>query len=301
MSLSQLSKRHDIQLCYPFSESRLFNRGQVRSRWTSPWLIQPKLNGERCRAIVSPEGRCLLFSSSAELITTLPHINQQLLSLPPAEYDGELYTHGWTFSQIHSAVSTKMSIHPDAPYVDFHIFDIVDESMQQIERLGQLNGAIVRHSQGLHSIYLVPWHIVSTLDEVMSLYDQFIFQGYEGFVLKELSAPSIRRRSPYWMKFKPRARDTYPISRLIEATSADGQPLSMLGAFECYDSLGSVFKVGAGKLTHSERREIFLEGVPPNSFLLVEYQTLSDAAGVPHFSRAVKVISPSEAEQYENC
>ena len=49
------ARRKGIMLCAPLEEKRLL-------RWTPPYLVQPKLNGERCRAIHTPEGYILVSS-----------------------------------------------------------------------------------------------------------------------------------------------------------------------------------------------------------------------------------------------
>ena len=102
------------------------------------------------------------------------------------------------------------------------------------------------------------------------------------------------------MKFKPKQSDVYKITSINEAHSDSGHPLSMVGAFVCADRNGTEFRVGAGKLSHEERRKLWerwQDGlIPPTAMLRIEYQTLSDAAGVPHFSRAVEVLEEGEFE-----
>lgn len=291
-------KRANIQLCYPFSEARLLNQGRLQSRWTPPYVYHHKLNGERGRAVVS-DGRCLLFSSTNELITTLPHINSQLLYLPDGQYDGELYVHGWPLNRIHSAISTITTVHHEAKDIQFHLFDYITKGPLH-ERLALLNSIYSERAEDLPHIFKLFNYLVNDLDEIMERYEESISLGYEGFVLKDLNSPYIQRpsfayRSPYWMKFKPKQRDIYPIVKFHEAISEAGYGLQMLGSFTCVDSEGNFFSVGAGKLSHEERRYLWGEGLLPGSRLLIEYQTLSDVAGVPHFSRAVKLILPGEA------
>lgn len=291
-------ERCNIQLCYPFSEARLLNQGRLRSTWRPPYIYHHKLNGERGRAVVS-EGRCLLFSSTDDLITTLPHINQQCLYLPDGQYDGELYVHGWPLNRIHSAISTLSTVHPEAKDIQLHLFDYISSDPLHV-RLAILNDIHSARAADLPHVLRLENYLVSTLDEVMSKYEESIELGYEGFVLKDILSPYIQRpssayRSPYWMKFKPKQRDIYPILKFEEAISSGGYGLQMVGSFLCCDSEGNQFSVGAGKLSHEERRYLWAEGLLPGSRLLVEYQTKSDVAGVPHFSRAVQIILPGES------
>jgi len=289
-------KRTGIQLAEPFSERRLFNQGRFRTRWTPPYLIQPKLNGERCRAIVS-HPRCLLLSSTEEIISSLPHINEAMLALPDGEYDGELYTHGWTFSEIHSVISTTTHLHPKYQSLNYHIFDVVQEGVSQIERLTFLK------ELPLHdSLKLVPVTVVTSLKSIMSIYDSYIADGYEGFILRQIDSLYVRKRSSLMMKFKPKKTDTYKLVSVNEAISESGTHKNMVGSFWCIDDMGTRFKVGAGKLSHQKRKDLwenYIDNVIEEgstikalhgASLLVEYQCLSDKGKSPHFSRAVKII-----------
>lgn len=283
-------KRKDIQLAEPFSESRLLNQGRYHTKWSPPYLLQPKLNGERCRAIVE-SGRCLLLSSTDNIISTVPLINKSLLSFPNGEYDGELYVHGWTFSQIHSVVSTTSSVHPDHSKMQYHIFDLIHPTAHQAARLTRLNEIFVESDR----VKKVPVTIAMNLEQVYSAYEGFIYNNYEGFIIRELSSSYTRRRTGHMMKFKPKQTDTYLITGVFEATSESGKPLGMVGAFCCIDDMSTYFKVGAGKLSHDQRRELWkLFSLDASTligkFLKVEYQTLSDKEGVPLFSRAVEIL-----------
>ena len=144
-------------------------------------------------------------------------------------------------------------------------------------------------------IKLVEFHIANNLEEVYQLYDRFIGEGYEGFIIRDLSSPYERKRSGAMMKFKPKETDFYAITGIYEAISEDGVPKGILGGFNCIDDMGTSFKVGAGKLDHSQRKQIWIQYRDQDlridiKMLEVEYQTMSDKNKVPLFSRAVRVI-----------
>ena len=48
-----MAKREGIMLAYPFDRKRL-------DKYTSPLIIQPKLNGDRCRAVIDAQVRDVL-------------------------------------------------------------------------------------------------------------------------------------------------------------------------------------------------------------------------------------------------
>lgn len=286
-------KRSGIQLAMPFEERRLLNQGRFQTRWEPPYLMQPKLNGERCRAIVQ-NNTCLLLSSTEELIQSVPHIQQACLNtLPTGEYDGELYVHGFTWAEIHGIVSRTTNLHENYEAMEFHIFDLPSSKAPQLVRYIDLQ-RLVRNS---HSpcLKLVDCKVAHNLTEVYNLYDQWIDAGYEGFIIRELSSPYVRRRSGAMMKFKPKATDQYEIVGVYEAIAEDGSPKGMVGGFNCIDDMNTPFSVGAGKLSHGNREILWQiwQETPLNikgKLLEVEYQTMSDKNKVPLFSRAVKII-----------
>ena len=284
-----MSARKGIHLFEPFSERRLLNQGRYRSVWRPPYALQRKLNGERCRAL-NFGGRCLLLSSTEEILASAPHINQYFIRhFPDGEYDGEIYVHGWTLGKIHSVLWTTSGLHPEHESLQFHMFDVKNKD-NQAERLSTLQdlphgGPIVK----------VSTDIVFTLDEIMTKYDQYIGEGYEGFIIRELSSPYKDGRSQLGMKFKPKKKDSYKIVGINEAIDKYGKPKGMVGSFICEDDMGTRFDPGAGKMTHLRRKEIFemFKDDPSlvlNHMLEIEYQCMSDRVNVPHFSRAVEMF-----------
>ena len=287
-----MATRVGIQLAYPFEERRLRNQGRFHLKWYPPYIVQPKLNGERCRMIVEGN-RCLLLSSSEDIIPAIPHINKAGLLLPPGEYDGELYVHGLSLSEIHSIVSREVTLHESFERMEYHIFDIIDENALQTARLQRLRGLPLHQNSG--TLRIVRTEIAFTYEQLLDFYDEFISQGYEGFILRHIDAPYIRRRAAWMMKFKPKQSDFYEILLAYEAVDEGGTPKGMLGGFDCIDDMCTPFSVGAGKLTHLERQMLWSQWQDnPSSiigrFLEVEYQTMSDKKGVPLFSRAVRIL-----------
>ena len=289
-------QRKGIQLAMPFSEARLLNQGRFHYKWSAPWLVQPKLNGERCR-VLREKGVCLLLSSTEELIRSVPHIQHYCLNhLPEGEYDGELYVHGWTWAEIHSVVSKEVSLHNSYEEMNLHLFDWPSNPAPQLIRAVELNKLFNTYNINPNGpIKLVKTEVIHTLNELYQLYDRYIGEGYEGFIIRDTDAYYERKRSGAMMKFKPKQTDEYKIVGLFEATSEDGTPKGMLGGFHCIDDMGTHFKVGAGKLSHSDRclmweHWLMCPQVFENKSLEVEYQTLSDKNKVPLFSRAVRIL-----------
>ena len=284
-----MSKREGIMLCYPFEEKRL-------SKWNPPYIIQPKLDGERCRAIWSETHGYILVSSEFNTIVSVPHINKALeRCYSVAELDGELYTHGLSFSEIHSRVSRTVNLHPNYEEIEFHIFDIINDEPQSV-RLAKLYSSVA----AIGSIKIVPQVLANTFDEVIDAYNGFLKDGYEGMIVRHHGASYRRSRSPYIMKFKPKKDDYYPIKGYSTELDKNGYiKLGMLGKIIC--SSGDIdlpnlyeyppraklpkgyFGVGSG-LTR-EQREIYWDKKEQliGRTCHVAYQNITPGKGVPRF------------------
>jgi ATP-dependent DNA ligase len=275
------SRRSGIMLCYPFEEKRL-------SKWKPPYIIQPKLDGVRCRAIISGDG-VVLISSENHIIDLVPHINAALGEMFKGmciELDGELYKHGMTFQEIISITSRSKNIHADYEKIEYHIFDIISQG-NQLNRTARLLGL---GEISVPSIEFVQPNLVRDIDEVMRQYQEYIGDGYEGFVIRDAEGMYWRKRFTGIMKFKPHQKDTYKIIGTEEEYSIGGEPKGTLGAFICSSSEGTVFKVGTG-LTQEQRINLWKdrEGLR-GKLLKVKYQALTTGKGVPRFPVALEVL-----------
>ncbi len=268
-----MAKRTNIMLCQPFEERRL-------QRWNVPEVIvQPKLDGERCRAFWDFERReWVLVSSEGNEFLHVPHIGQELeeLGIPHSYHlDGELYIHNATFNDIHSIVSRKVHRHLDASSMEYHVFDLLME-IPMAERTVKLwdldNGSCIK---------LVPSILCeATPEAILQHMASFTQWGYEGIIVRHPGAPYEIRRSPYVMKFKPRKTDLYAIIGVTEEVSIEGQPKGTLGALVCCGQDGATFKVGSG-FTREQREELW-QDPPIGQFVEVYYQALTPAH-VPRF------------------
>lgn len=270
-----MGKRTNIMLCQPFEEKRL-------TKWNvSEVIVQPKLDGERCRAFWSHERQqWILVSSEENEFTFVPHINAELLEFGvPKQYhlDGELYIHGATFNEIHSIASRKTNPHMDFLSLEYHVFDIVS-AKPQAERIVDLwNLDDMSCIKTVHSRLLRP-----TAEAIVEQMNQFTAWGYEGIIVRHPGAPYEIRRSPYVMKFKSRKSDVYEIVDTREEISITGDAKGTLGALICRGDDGTTFGVGSG-FTREQREVLWRDRDSlPGKFVEVFYQALTPAH-VPRF------------------
>lgn len=289
-------KRENVQLAYPFSEKRAL-------KWGFPIVCQPKLNGFRCRAeLINNEW--ILQSSTGDIILSVPQVKRELekhktfLSKKGLTHlDGELYLHGKSFEYIESACSRTKNITENK--IEFHIFDVAEfePATIQAERLVKL---LELDSLTLTYLKRVPNELTHDLDDIYRAIDHYHNTlNYEGIILRHPYAFYSPKRSTMMMKFKPRAHDAYLIDQVLEAYSKDGVPLGMAGAF-MLSREGQRFKVGAGQLTHNQRRDIWdeRESIIGQKSLLISYQNITNR-GVPYAGVAVKLISKEAASEFD--
>ena len=273
----QWQRWKNIMKCYPFEEKRL-------AKWEPPYLVQPKYDGDRCRAVPTQTGT-LLLSSEENIFFGVPHINQMFSKLGiTSELDGELYCHGMPHEEIHGIVSRSVNIHPNHERIQFHLFDVVNDQ-PQIKRLTWIKNLI-----GLSPwLVVAPVHICYNLDDVLRAYDSIVEAGYEGIIVRHYMAPYVIKRSTYVMKFKPKQQDEYEIIGTVEEVSIDGVPKDTLGALVCKSGDGNIFNVGTG-FTEDRRKELW-EGrdLIKGQIAIVKYQHITSGNKVPRFPVFVEV------------
>ena len=87
-----------------------------------PCFTQPKLDGIRCLARRTGD-TVTLYSRKGKVLDLVPHINEALLGLLEDGdcADGELYTYGWDFQRIVSAIKKTSE---DTPGIQYWIYDL---------------------------------------------------------------------------------------------------------------------------------------------------------------------------------
>ena len=269
-----------IMKAVPFEEKRL-------NKWEPPYIVQPKYDGIRCRAVPLPTGGHLLLSSEENPIF-LPHIQAALnqSQFNGLELDGEIYHHGWPFERIFSCASRTVNPHPDAIHLQFHIFDLINLEPCG-SRMVQLNNFSV---DSRDPINFAPFWLCKTLSEVMQIFNELIAYKYEGIIVRNIYGAYERKRSTWIMKFKPKQSDHYKIIGFKEEETIEGSPKNSLGALICVGTDGAEFSVGSG-FTARDRRDLWDQRERlVGKICEVSYQHLSSRRKVPRFPIYTKVL-----------
>jgi len=277
-----------IQKAYPFEEKRL-------KTWPTPYIVQPKFDGVRCRAVplmTGPRGNeYLLLSSEENVVYSVPHISEALAKLQlRAELDGELYCHGMAFNDILSITSRTINLHRNFKDIRLHVFDIINDQPQMRRLL------LLEALKGFHPYIVVSsFWLCESLDEVMRVYDEVIELGYEGIIVRHNMAPYKRKRSTLMMKLKPKKEDIYKIIGYREEVSVHEVPKGRLGALICVGTDGTEFKVGSG-FSDEDREKLWNEReILVGKYARIAYQHITSGGKVPRFPIIVEVINYERA------
>ncbi len=273
--------RENIMLAYPTDQGRI-------NRLGATFTLQPKFKGERCR-VEWFHGKPILLSSYGNEFKFLNHITEALKEFKDFPFDGELYKHGWSQGRINSAANRKVKVNSDSQLLEYHIFDLQFPSVRQGDRLLALTK--IEKSIGNFPLKISPAYFV-TKDTWLPIASNLVEKGYEGAVLRNNNGLYSFKRSVNLLKFKPTEIDTYIITAVIEAISKTGEPKGMVGAFlvRARDEKTS-FKVGAGKLSHSERIKLWKErNTLINKELEVKQELTKTEKGIPDCVVAVRII-----------
>ena len=282
------AKRENVMLAYPVDSGRI-------NRLGASFAVQPKYKGERCR-VEWFHGSPILLSSFGNEFRYLNHITESLKKLKEFPFDGEIYKHGWSQGRINSAANRKKNKNPDSVLLEYHIFDLQFPSVLQKDRLIALNKIDMlmhelRKKEKNFPLFISPQHLVIK-KEWLGFATYYIELGYEGLILRHLEKNYTFKRNTGLLKFKPTETDEYLITDVLRAISIDGRPKDMVGAFMVRAPDEDVsFKVGAGKIKHTERERLW----QVRSFLIgktleVKQELTKTSKGIPDCAVAVRVL-----------
>ena len=205
----------EVALAQKFEEKRLKGKHEV--------AIEPKLDGIRCFAIVE-DGEALLYARSGKLISNFNStIGKDLSSLPDGCYDGEIM--GEDFTSLMRQAYRKEDVVTEGTYIS--LFDYIP--MQEWKTRNavmscddrytmlcqNLNGASDRYIKVVPRI-----KIAADYPTIKKQHDQYVAEGYEGAMIKDLGAPYKFGRGPEVMKLKAFHDVDLKIERLLEGTGS---------------------------------------------------------------------------------
>ena len=231
-------------LAYPVSDKPI--------DYSKPTFMQPKLDGVRCviqAEFVGPDYAVVAYSRTGKQWKNIDHILFNLKPWfqlnPTVILDGELYNHDLKddFEKIISLVRKTKPTSEDrvesAENVQFHCYDIIDETMTFEERSKFITQAVPRN----HCIKHVHTMQISSHDNALTFHESYKAGGYEGSILRTNDVYQCKR-SHSLRKFKDFSDTEATIVGFVEGK---GKRKGTLGKFLMRDADGVEFGCPPGK------------------------------------------------------
>jgi len=258
-----------------------------------PVRVEPKLDGLRC-IIVKRDGLATMFTRSGTVLETLPKIKRVIEEAPWDNFvlDGEAMGSDWNES---ASVVMSHKRGKDDSNIVFHAFDSMpfsdwhdQESSMELstrvelteELISQVNSPSVVHVKGV---------TVNDPKELLDFYSKNLEGGFEGIMIKDVSALYSFKRSSSVRKMKPVA--TYEGMIVGHYMGNRGSKREGLwGGFEVMMPNGVITRVGGG-FTDVLKAEI---GVDPDVWIgrVVELEGQPDPSTSDGLTKDGKVRFP---------
>lgn len=203
-------------------------------KWQPPGHItcmaQPKLDGIRCIAKLV-DGKVTLWSRQGREHKGFEHIKEGLAMsgafhvFPDLRLDGEFYNHQLR-SEFNTIVSAVRGGHEDLQdLIEYHIYDCFGGELTATafhDRSAWLKANVKDGWKGTHfqgPIRLVPTLNVGSKLTLDSLYETYLYQGYEGMIIRDLWAPyQVGKRSKALLKRKDWNEAEFPVLDIQEGS-----------------------------------------------------------------------------------
>lgn len=248
-----------------------------------PAYTQPKLNGHRCLAVIK-DGVATLWSRTRKPITSCPHIVKELQELYPIgdhRVDGELYNHLYKdkFEELASLIRQEVPA-TICTEIEYHLYDLVnDQSFNS--RQDQLKSIFSEHKllvEPLKYLKLTDTIEIFNEEDMMSTFDTFLKQGYEGAMARNANGLYVGKRSYDLQKIKEFQDADYPIVGIKEGRGG----YAGCGIFVCRNEKGDTFDVKMRGPKERLREFLSNSDTWQGKALVVKYQYISKY-GIPIF------------------
>lgn len=253
--------------------------------------VQPKLDGVRCLA--TKDG---LFSRERKKFSSCEHIRTQLEKFfdkyPDAELDGELYCHntGVDFETVVGTIkktndkATAEDLFLQRTHISYHIYDAktiasLSETNTFEDRWWTMGAAISPMQKQMPNVKLVTTLYAENEGDIEELRKEFVKDGYEGAMVRNLDSPYIGSRSDQLLKVKVFVDEEFEIVGFEEGS---GNLAGCVGRFTLQTKSKKQF---GAKMVGSFDRLRYLLNHPDefmNKMATVKFFSYT-TAGVPRF------------------
>ena len=261
-----------------------------QSKIQYPVMIQPKLDGHRCLAVIDKSGDVTLWTRTRKRITSVPHIEAKVkevakkMKLKNVTLDGELYSHKLkdAFEKL-TSITRKKEATIDSVRIQYHIYDIISPlgfkaRYNLLSNLVTLGGKVLE--------------FVDTMEcdnefEVMIFYDRYKGQGYEGAMVRQLNRGYEGKRSDQLLKMKSFEDAEFEIIGIEEGR---GKLQGHAGNFIVRDLIIGAKEFGVKLSGDTDRLKTIFENPKEyiGQMLTVKFQGRT-ADGIPRFPVGLRI------------
>lgn len=255
-----LIHEYPCMLCTPMDE-------KVLSKFKFPAYAQLKMDGMRFNAIVV-DGKCEFRSRNGKEISLMGNLEEEFIALAAqlnsnVVFDGELLVvydgnildrqtgNGILNKAVKGTISSK-----EAQMVNATIWDVIDYEEFKIGRGKSDYETRFKTLKNLNlssKIRLVESKSVGSVAEAQKIFDEYLAQGQEGIILKDLRGIWEDKRVKTQVKFKAELECDL---RIVGIQPGTGKYEGKVGAYIC-ESADRVINVVVGSGFSDEMREVF--------------------------------------------
>ena len=233
-----------------------YKKEKSKINWGTAVLVQPKLDGQRCIAVLDPSAdKVVLWSRTGKEITTCQHIVDDLEELREdllntMVLDGELYAHELTFQENMKLI--KKYRPNETEQIKYHVYDLVYDDLDFYDRYAVWKREyVIRDYEHTEN---VPTFQISTENELLRLHAQFLEQGYEGTIVRHGDAGYKQKsRSSNLLKYKDFIDAQHIIVNVIPSEKRPEHGVVVCALTESGDT--PTFKANP-KMSHAQREEL---------------------------------------------
>lgn len=178
-----------------------------------------KLNGVRCMIKWNNDNLVSISrgGTNYDIPTTLIRVEllDYLKNNPNIILDGELYVHGISL-QVISGLARLKEWSERCEILEYHIYDIADDSKTFEERLEILNN-LQKIFENSKKIFVLEHYETECWEQVKKLHDKFVSEGYEGIVCRKPDKVyGFGKRGSDMIKVKEYLEDSFKIIDYVD-------------------------------------------------------------------------------------
>lgn len=231
-----------------------------QTKMTGRKQIEVKLDGVRVLTFVYPQGHVVQYSRNGKVLENFPHIRNQFSEVSenlsePWVFDGEVMSA--KFQDLMKQLNRKENVQTEdavlylfdmIPLTDFIAGKCPESQEVRSESLKIWYDLVKDETPNIKTLSseIIDFETVEGRERIREINEFAINNGYEGIMIKELTAPYVCKRSTSWLKLKPVMTLDLEVVDIEEGT---GKNKNSLGAVVCegtHDGKQIRVNVGSG-------------------------------------------------------